>query len=61
MASSTKGTAAYKKKDGTLSITEDEESLQWLPLGASIDKAVKIAVADITSMFFEALGKALFN
>ncbi|CAG8983402.1 hypothetical protein HYALB_00000570 [Hymenoscyphus albidus] len=50
MASITKGSAAYKKKDGTLGITQNEKSLQWLPLGASADKAVTIAIADITNL-----------
>jgi len=45
------GAAAYKKKDGTLSIARDQKSIQWLPVGArDTEKAVTIAVANITSM-----------
>lgn len=48
MAPSVKGLAAYKKKDGTLTISKDQKSILWQPLGA--EKGVTIAVADITSM-----------
>lgn len=44
-----KGAAAYKKKDGTLAISPDQQSVQWLAHGS--DKAVAIPVASITSMF----------
>jgi transcription initiation factor TFIIH subunit 1 len=47
-----KGLAAYKKKDGTLSISKDQQSIDWLPVGAGDnDKIVSIAVANITSTF----------
>jgi TFIIH p62 subunit, N-terminal domain len=50
MASSIKGLAAYKKKDGTLSISKDQRSIVWLPVGArDADKSVSIPVASITS------------
>jgi transcription initiation factor TFIIH subunit 1 len=50
MAPSIKGLAAYKKKDGTLSISKDQRSIVWLPVGArDNDKSVSIAVANITS------------
>ncbi|RDL41133.1 Uncharacterized protein BP5553_01112 [Venustampulla echinocandica] len=46
-----KASAAYKKKDGALSITSDQKALQWLPLGAQgLGKAVTIAVANITNL-----------
>jgi transcription initiation factor TFIIH subunit 1 len=49
-ASTIQGAAAYKKKDGTLSIARDQKSIQWLPVGArDTEKAVNIAVANITS------------
>jgi transcription initiation factor TFIIH subunit 1 len=45
-----RGSATYKKKDGTLSISKDQKSVQWLPLGArDPDKAMTIAVAKISS------------
>jgi transcription initiation factor TFIIH subunit 1 len=50
-ASTIQGAAAYKKKDGTLSIAKDQKSIQWLPVGArDNEKAVTVAVADIISM-----------
>jgi transcription initiation factor TFIIH subunit 1 len=50
MAPSIKGLAAYKKKDGMLSISKDQRSIVWLPLGArDADKSVSIAVVNITS------------
>lgn len=52
MAPSIKGLAAYKKKDGTLSISKDQRSIVWLPIGAREgDKSVAIPVANITSMW----------
>lgn len=52
MAPSIKGLAAYKKKDGTLSISKDQRSIVWLPVGArDADKSLSIAVAEITSMW----------
>jgi len=51
MAPSVQGAAAYKKKDGTLSISKDQKSLQWQPVKTS-EPAVAIAVADITSRCF---------
>ncbi|PQE15885.1 hypothetical protein CJF31_00008476 [Rutstroemia sp. NJR-2017a BVV2] len=51
MAPPVQGLAAYKKKDGTLSITADQKSIQWLPLkAAGAESAVNIAVADITNL-----------
>jgi len=51
MAPPVKGLAAYKKKDGTLSISKDQKSLVWLPVGArDSEKSVNIAVSDISSM-----------
>lgn len=45
-----KGSAAYKKKDGTLTISSDQTSLAWTPIsprGAA--PGVVMKVADITS------------
>ncbi|CAD6503484.1 BgTH12-03147 [Blumeria graminis f. sp. triticale] len=51
MPSIVQGSAAYKKKDGTLNITEDQKSIVWKPLGAqSNEKMVVIAVTDITNL-----------
>ncbi|CCD33776.1 similar to RNA polymerase II transcription factor [Botrytis cinerea T4] len=51
MAPPAQGLAVYKKKDGTLSISKDEKSIQWLPLKADGGGAtVTIAVADITNL-----------
>jgi transcription initiation factor TFIIH subunit 1 len=46
-----KGSAAYKKKDGTLTISQDQRTIIWTPVtprGAS--PGVTIAIAEITSM-----------
>lgn len=46
-----KGSAAYKKKDGTVSISKDQTSLIWLPHGArDNENAVAIKVANITNL-----------
>ncbi|KAH8670265.1 hypothetical protein BGZ60DRAFT_375437 [Tricladium varicosporioides] len=45
---SVQGAAAYKKKDGTLSITRDQKSLQWQPNGN--EKPVQVAIAHITNL-----------
>lgn len=49
-AKSVRGSAVYKKKDGTLSIAKDQKSLLWIPLqykdGAS---GVTIVITHITS------------
>ncbi|CZT46079.1 related to RNA polymerase II transcription factor [Rhynchosporium secalis] len=42
------GVAAYKKKDGTLTISNDQKSIVWLPHGS--DKGVTILVANITNL-----------
>jgi len=46
-----RGSAIYKKKEGTLSITKDQKSLQWIPLQPK-DSAtsVTIAVVNITNL-----------
>ncbi|KAJ8066516.1 hypothetical protein OCU04_005574 [Sclerotinia nivalis] len=50
MAPPAQGLAVYKKKDGTLSISQDGKSIQWLPLKADGGAVVNIAVADITNL-----------
>lgn len=52
-ASTIQGAAAYKKKDGTLSIAKDQKSIQWLPVGArDAEKAVTIPVVNISSKWY---------
>jgi len=46
-AAGVRGVAAYKKKDGTLSISKDQRSVVWVPSKAS--EVVTIAIADIAS------------
>jgi len=41
------GTAAYKKVDGTLTISDDQSSVLWSPTGAP--SKVRILISDITS------------
>ncbi|KAG4413758.1 hypothetical protein IFR04_013108 [Cadophora malorum] len=43
------GAAAYKKKDGTLTIAKDQKSIVWLPHAGS-DKGLTIPVANITNL-----------
>jgi len=43
------GAALYKKKDGTLTLSQDEASLTWSPAAAGV-AAVTIPVSRITSM-----------
>ncbi|RKF62962.1 General transcription and DNA repair factor IIH subunit tcf-29 [Erysiphe neolycopersici] len=51
MASLVKGSAAYKKKDGIISITKDKSSVMWSPSSTnSNEKAITIAVSDITNL-----------
>ena len=47
------GAAAYKKKDGMLTMSEDRGSISWVPAAAGVSKngVVKIEVGSITSMF----------
>ena len=44
-----RGSAACKKKDGTLSISKDKRSVVWVPSKSS--EVVTIAIADIASEF----------
>jgi transcription initiation factor TFIIH subunit 1 len=49
-AANIRGSAAYKKKDGTLSISKDQTSVLWIPIQTRDASSVTINVADITSM-----------
>lgn len=45
------GAVTYKKKDGVLAMSEDRESISWIPAaGGGKNGTVKIAVGSITSM-----------
>src|SRR3954470_713664 len=46
-----RGSAVYKKKDGTLSISQDQNSILWIPLQArDAASTVTLQVADITNL-----------
>lgn len=45
------GAASYKKKDGTIAISADEQSVSWNPTAAGAAKTLTIAVANITSTY----------
>lgn len=45
-----RGSAAYKKKDGSLSIAKDQKSVIWIPLQANAAPSVMIEVANITNL-----------
>lgn len=51
VAMNIRGSAAYKKKDGTLSISKDQTSILWIPIQSRDTSSVIINVTDITSMF----------
>ena len=44
------GSASYKKKDGMLIMAQDRQSVSWIPAASGASGAVKISVAQITSM-----------
>jgi TFIIH p62 subunit, N-terminal domain len=48
-ATSIRGSAAYKKRDGTLSISKDQTSIIWVPIHTRDASSVTINVADVTS------------
>lgn len=43
------GAASYKKKDGILTLTDDEQTLTWTPAVAGVS-TLTIPVSHITSM-----------
>lgn len=52
MAPQIKGTAIYKKKQGTFNISNDEKSILWHPSQPKdAPRGVNITVASISSMF----------
>ncbi len=53
---SPKGSAAYKKKDGTLTISKDQKTILWTPVTPrGAPPGVTIDVTDITSMCYGVL------
>lgn len=48
---SVKGSAAYKKKDGTVTISKDQKSIIWTPVAPrGAPPGVILNIAEITSM-----------
>jgi transcription initiation factor TFIIH subunit 1 len=46
-----KGSAAYKKKDGTLTVSKDQNTILWTPVAPrGAPPGITIAVSEITSM-----------
>lgn len=43
------GAASYKKKDGILTLTDDEQTLTWTPAAAGVS-TLTMPVSQITSM-----------
>lgn len=46
------GSAAYKKRDGTLTISDDSLSISWVPSAGGTSGSITLPVGHITSMFF---------
>lgn len=46
------GAASYKKKDGTLTLSEDEQTVSWSPAVAGAS-SLTIPVSTITSMILQ--------
>ena len=45
-----RGSAAYKKKDGTLAVSKDGQSVSWTPVAPPrSDPALTLVVSNITS------------
>lgn len=50
------GAAAYKKKDGTLTLTADQKTVIWTPSSAATGPpTLSLSIANITSEFVAAL------
>lgn len=50
MAPPPSGSAAYKKKDGTLTLSKDRQTISWIPAAGGAGGAIHINVKNITSM-----------
>ncbi|KAL6232601.1 hypothetical protein BDW75DRAFT_217434 [Aspergillus navahoensis] len=44
------GSAAYKKKDGTLTMSSDRQSVSWIPAAGGASGTITISVAQITNL-----------
>ncbi|KAL4742537.1 hypothetical protein BDV11DRAFT_180607 [Aspergillus similis] len=44
------GSAAYKKKDGTLTMSADRQSVSWIPAAGGASGTITISVAQITNL-----------
>ncbi|RAK97564.1 TFIIH subunit TFB1 family protein [Aspergillus ibericus CBS 121593] len=44
------GSAAYKKKDGTLTIAQDSQSISWIPAAGGAAGTITLPVAQITNL-----------
>ncbi|KAE8348011.1 hypothetical protein BDV28DRAFT_144537 [Aspergillus coremiiformis] len=44
------GSAAYKKKDGTLTMSQDRQSIAWIPAAGGATGAITLPVAQITNL-----------
>lgn len=51
MASAPSGSASYKKKDGTLTVSKDHKSISWIPAAGGAGGAVTVAVKNMTSTY----------
>lgn len=45
------GSAAYKKKDGTLAMAQDRQSVSWIPSAGGASGVITLPVVQITSMY----------
>lgn len=45
------GSAAFKKKDGTLTMSQDRLSVSWIPSAGGASGAITLPVAQITSTY----------
>ncbi|KKK14240.1 hypothetical protein AOCH_006600 [Aspergillus ochraceoroseus] len=44
------GSAAYKKKDGTLTMSQDRQSISWIPAAGGASGTITISVGQITNL-----------
>ncbi|KAB8258262.1 hypothetical protein BDV32DRAFT_71738 [Aspergillus pseudonomiae] len=44
------GSAAYKKKDGTLTMSQDRQSVSWIPAAGGATGTITLSVAQITNL-----------
>jgi hypothetical protein len=49
-AAAPSGSASYKKKDGTLTVSKDHKSISWIPAAGGAGGALTLAFKNMTSM-----------